>query len=184
MNTKVFILLSAILFSLHAVGQENTNKFDFRLGAGVSLQGTGDMRTFNYENEVNYQLNRYFTSSISINLGRSNYGVFETSSFLQGNLNIFISPFRNNRRFDFRLGTGITYYNVNDAYILYKHWVGGVLVYADYEFDNRNSLGFNIIIENTYLLTDKFLVGLKLFTQPYINSDINSGVMLKLGLKI
>ncbi len=184
MNTKIAILLSAILFSLHVIGQENTSKFDFRLGAGISLQGTGDMRTFNYENEVNYQLNRYFTSSISINLGRSNYGGFETSSFVQGNLNIFISPFKNNKQFDFRLGTGITYYNVNDAYALSKLWVNGVLVDADYGFEKRNSFGFNLIIENTYLLTDKFMVGLKLFTQPYLNGDINSGAMLKLGFKI
>ena len=58
------------------------------------------------------------------------------------------------------------------------------MVDTDYDFDNSNSLGFNIIIENSYLITDKFLVGLKLFTQPYNNGDINSGLMSKCGLKI
>lgn len=128
MNTKISILLSAILFSLYVIGQENTNKFDFRLGAGISLQGTGDMRMFNYENEVNYHINQYFTTSLSVNLGRSNHGVYIYSSFAQGNLNIFLSPFKNSRRFDFRLGTGLTYYNINDAYTLSQHWSNGVLI--------------------------------------------------------
>ena len=60
----------------------------------------------------------------------------------------------------------------------------GGLINTEYEFDNRNSFGLNVIIENSYLLTDKFLVGLKLFTQPYSNGDINTGAMLKIGLRI
>ena len=184
MNTKLFIFISVIFFSIQAIGQENSNKLDIRLGTGISLLGSGDMITFNYENELNLKLNHYLTSSVSINLGRSNYGVKETASFIQGNVNVFISPFKNDKRLDFRVGTGLTYYNISDAFESSQNWENGVLVDTNYEFDNRNSLGFNIIIENSYLLTDNFLVGLKLFTQPYINGDINSGLMLKFGLKI
>lgn len=184
MNAKIFIFILSTFFSLQAIGQDNANKLDLRLGTGISLLGSGDMITFNYENELNLKLNQYFTSSVSMNLGRSNYGVSETASFVQGNINVFFSPFKNNKRFDFRVGTGLTYYNISDAYESSQLWENGVLVDSDYEFDNRSSLGFNIIIENTYLLTDKFLIGLKLFTQPYNNGDINSGVMLKFGLKI
>jgi hypothetical protein len=182
MKTKTFIFILAAFLSLQAIGQENTNKLDLRLGTGVSLLGSGDMITFNFENELNVKINQYFSSSASINLGRSNYGVSETASFVQGNLNVFFSPLKNNKRFDFRVGTGLSYYNISVAYESSQYWENGVLVDTDYEFDNRNSLGFNIIIENSYLITDKFLVGLKLFTQPYNNGDINSGVMLKFGL--
>ena len=83
MRTKTILLITAIFFSLSAKGQEKTSKFDFRIGSGVSILGTGDMITLVYGNELNYKLNNYLTSSISINLGRSNYGVFETSSLLK-----------------------------------------------------------------------------------------------------
>lgn len=181
-NTFIFILL--LFFSIQVFGQDKANKLDFRLGTGLSLLGSGDMITFNYENELNLRLNQYLSSSLSVNLGRSNTGVSETASFVQGNGNLFISPFKNTNRFDFRVGLGLTYYNVSDAYESSQQWVNGIMVDRDYEFDNRNSLGFNVIIENTYLFTDRFLVGLKVFTQSYQIGDINTGVMLKLGLRI
>jgi hypothetical protein len=34
------------------------------------------------------------------------------------------------------------------------------------------------------LLTNRVLIGLELFSQPYFNGDINSGLLFKLGLKI
>ncbi len=184
MRTKTFLLITLIVFSLPVIGQEKVDKLDLRFGAGISLLGTGDMVTFNYENEINYKLNKYLTSSLSINLGRSNYGVFETASFTQGNLNLYLSPFKNNKRFDFRIGTGLTYYGISDAYEQYVEYINGQLVDVDYTFEKRNSFGYNIVIENSYLLTDRFLIGIKLFSQPYFNGDINSGILLKLGLKI
>ncbi len=78
----------------------------------------------------------------------------------------------------------MTYYIVSDTYESSENWVNGVIVDSGNDFDKRNSLGYNIIIENSYLLTDKYLLGLKLFTQSYNNGDINSGVMLKFGLRI
>jgi hypothetical protein len=182
MKTKLIISLLAILFSVRAFGQENVRKVDVRLGAGLSLLGSGDMVTFNYENELNIKLNKYFSTSVSLNLGRSNRGVFETASFTQGNLNVFLSPFKNTGRFDFRFGPGFTYYNISDAYISSQVWKNGILVSTNYKFDNRNSYGFNVIIEGSFLITERFLLGVKLFTQPYHNGDINSGGMLKLGV--
>ncbi len=184
MKTKFFIILLAIFFSIQVLGQENAHKFDLRLGTGISLLGSGDMTTFNYENELNIKLDRYFSSSVSVNLGQSNSGVSKIATFVQGNANIFFSPFKNNKRFDFKIGTGLTFYNVSDSRISSQNWENGVLINTEYEFDNRNSFGLNVIIENSYLLTDKFLVGLKLFTQPYSNGDINTGAMLKIGLRI
>lgn len=184
MRTRTIILAMLIVFSLPLTGQEKSNKLDIRLGTGISLLGTGDMSTFNYENEINFKLDKYFTSSFSINLGRSKNGVLKTASFTQGNLNFFISPFGNNKRFDFRAGTGLTFYNVSDSYAQSAYYEDGVLVGSDYIFENRNSFGYNVIIENSYLLTNKFLIGLKLFTQPYFNGDINSGVILKAGLRL
>ncbi len=137
------------------------------------------METINYENEVNYKLNNYFATSASFNFGKSDKGVHNSSSFLQGNLNLFISPFKNSRKNDFRLGLGMSYYGVSDTKIM-KENVGYSSNFK--EFEKRNSFGTNIIIENTYTLKDRYLIGLKLFTQSYFNSDMNSGAMLKFGL--
>lgn len=184
MKKSTLLLATFIFLSLPLIGQDNSGKIDFRAGGGISLLGTGDMLTFVFENELNYKLTRFFSSSLSIDLGRSNDGVFETASFTQGNFNVFISPFSNKRAIDFRLGTGLTFYNVSDAYLESAHYENGILVDMDHTFENRNSFGFNIIIESSYSLTNKVFLGIKLFTQPYFNSDINSGVMLKLGFKV
>ncbi len=184
MRTKTILLISAILFSLGAKGQEKEGKLDLRVGSGVSQLGTGDMITFVYENELNYKINNYLTSSISINLGRSNYGVFETTSFTQGNLNIYLSPFKNNKRTDFRIGTGLTRYSVSDAYVSSRLFQNGKLIYTEYKLETRNSYGVNFVIERSSYITDKLLAGVKLYTQPYINGDINTGVIINLGYKL
>lgn len=184
MKKSTLLFATFIILSSPLISQDNFGKIDFRAGGGISLLGTGDMLTFVFENELNYKLTRFFTSSLSLDLGRSNDGVFETASFTQGNINLFFSPFSNERAIDFRLGTGLTFYNVSDAYLQSAHYENGILIDTDHTFENRNSFGFNVIIESSYLLTKKALLGIKIFTQPYFNSDINSGIMLKFGFKI
>lgn len=181
---KNLIIAAAILFSMNANAQRVQPRFDFRFGVGTSFLSTGDMGTTMLENELNYFINNVLATSISIGYGRSEEGVFETASFFQGNFNIYLSPFKNNKRNDFRIGTGLSYINVSDAYLVSVDYSNGVVVDEDYKFDKVNSIGMSIILENTYSIREKFLVGLKLFTQPYENGDINSGVLLKLGLKI
>ncbi|HDO27853.1 MAG TPA: hypothetical protein ENH02_07030 [Bacteroidetes bacterium] len=38
------------------------------------------------------------------------------------------------------------------------------------------------LMEDSNIFSNNFLIGLKLFTQPYTNGDINSGIILKFGL--
>ena len=47
MRTKTILLIALIAFSLPVIGQERNSNFDFRLGTGVSLLGSGDMLAFN-----------------------------------------------------------------------------------------------------------------------------------------
>lgn len=183
MKTTFYFFLFLLSFQLS--GQEQDNGFDIRFGAGTSLLGSGDMITISFENELNYRLNPYLTTGLSLAYGRSNFGVFETASFTQGNLNVFFSPFRNTRKNDFRVGTGLSLYNVSDAYLASSVYEFPTGVRTEiYAFDERKSYGYNIIIENTYALTNRFMLGLKVFTQPYFNGDINSGVYLKFGVKL
>ncbi|NPA35603.1 MAG: hypothetical protein GXO47_02025 [Chlorobi bacterium] len=208
---SLFILLTVFVNS-YAQEEPARKKFDIRFGLGWSLLGTGDLGAFNFENEFNFRFSRYFTASASFSFGRvtseredviianlvddSGNIVYSSTeilnwphygSFLQGNINIFISPFRNNRFNDFRIGAGISVYNMSEAYVqgyssVPDEWRP---VYGDYfvtwDDDKRTSLGWNLIIEDTFIFKEKFLIGVKAFTQPYINGDINSGFMGKLG---
>ena len=65
MMRKLIFILSVTL-SLTLFSQENSSKFDFRIGAGSSFMGSGDMTTTAFENELNYRVNNYFTISPSI----------------------------------------------------------------------------------------------------------------------
>jgi hypothetical protein len=180
---KKLILASIILFSLSVNAQKAQTRFDFRFGVGTSLLGSGDMRTIMVENEINYSSNMFLTFAISTGYGKSDQGVYETSSFIQGNANIFLSPFGNNKKNDFRIGTGFSYLNVSNVYIKSSELINGTLLYNEYQFENRNLIGMNIILEDTYSITERLILGLKVFTQPYIG-NINSGILLKIGVKI
>ena len=178
------LIVIAVLISIAGNAQDVKSRMDLRFGIGTSLLGTGDMWTIMFENEVNMKLNNYFTLGGGLGYAKSDYGVSEQASFVQLNANIYISPFKNSKRNDFRIGTGPSWYSVSDVYRSSARYLNGQLVDEGYEFDTRSSLGFNIIIESSYLITEKYSLGLKLFTQSYQNGDVNSGILLKLGIKI
>ena len=183
MKTLIFLIL--LLFTIPLFAQEENRNFDIRFGVGRTILGSGDMITLTFENELNYKINPYFTTALSVNYGRSNYGVFETASYVQGNLNLYLSPFKNTNRNDFRVGTGLSLFHVSDAYLLSAYYdAKGNLIDANYGFDVRSSFGYSIILEDTYTIRNRFLVGLKLFTQPYFSGDLNSGLLLKAGVKL
>jgi len=182
----ILVLLAVTLFGLNASAQvEDPSRFDIRIGIGTSLLGTGDMRTFMLETELNYSLTEYFTIGGGLGMGRSNSGVSETASFFQGNANMYFSPFGNSGKNDFRIGGGLSFNSISDAYISsVELGPGGQIINQEVTFDQRNALGFNIILENSYWITDKTLIGIKVFTQPYVNGDINSGILFKVGFRL
>ena len=181
---KTTLLLIATLSILTAQAQTAASRTDIRIGAGISMLGTGDMTAVVFENELNHRLNRHVSIGGGLGFGRSNKGVFTHASFSQLHSGIFISPFGNERKNDFRIGAGLTWYWVSDFYISTEVYTSGQLVYREYTFDKRSSAGFSITLENTYALSDKYRIGVKLFTQPYFNGDINSGILVKLGARI
>ena len=190
-HMKLLIIALFLFFTVQAFAQGTIGKFDIRLGVGRTLLGSGDIITSSVENEINYKLNPYFSSAIGFNFGRGTNGSPRTAaSYLVGNLTLFVSTFRNRGRNDFRIVTSLTYYTVADSYKLYStsfEYVdrqGRLVIDERTVFEIRQSLGFNAVIENTYSFGKRFLLGLKLFTQPYFNGDINSGVLLKIGTRI
>ena len=63
-------------------------------------------------------------------------------------------------------------------------WIDGVVDRGNYTYDKRNSYGYNLIVEYEHLLSDRFLIGLKIYNQPYTNNDLVTGGFIKLGLII
>jgi len=182
---KKIVLFFFVMASLPLLAQNKTatRRFDLRLGFGVTTLGTGDYLTCNFENELNYKISRYFSTSASINIGRSMTGAesHAGASFVQGNLNIYISPFKNDKRNDFRIGGGLSVYNISDYYTYPYLDVTTGRELTLYDGSKRTAFGFNIVAEYTYLISKRFLFGALLFSQPYLNGDINSGGMVKFG---
>jgi hypothetical protein len=182
---NLVLTVALLLVGFATKAQEiGSNKTDLRLGVGMSLLGTGDMRAVMVENEANFQLGRYFTFAGGLGYAKSNQGVRRQASFFQLNANIFLSPFTNLRKNDFRLGGGLSWYSVSDVFESSRTFLNGQIEDIDYSLSNRTSFGFNIILEHTYSISEKHLIGFKAFTQPYLNGDMNSGIMLKVGYRL
>ncbi len=138
------------------------------------------MRGLMIENEFNYTLNRKLALSGQLGFGRSNTGVGTTSSFLQGNGTLFWSPFGNDGRHDFRLGAGVGYASITDAYVARAEFFNNHLIDEDHVFRYRHKTGVNLVLEHTYVLTRRLLLGIKLFGQTHANG----GLLLKLGVRL
>lgn len=173
-----------LLIALSGAYAQIYSKADIRIGVARTILGTGDIRTTTFETELNYKINSFFTTAVSLNYGIGDDQTIGTASYIQGNTNIFISPFRNTRVFDFRLGGGLSYYLVSDITAQSTSCGPNGCFVDEYVYDRRRELGYNIITEFVYRINESYLVGFKLYTQPYFNGDINSGLMIKFGIKI
>lgn len=181
MNKKAILLflLSLIFFATNA--QTKDKKVDIRLGAGMTyIDKNSSIPTF--EVETNRKLTPYFAVGASIAFGRDAADKFNMTSFEKVQLNLFVSPFKNNRRNDFRIGAGIGYFDIAGYQAI------GMLFdpkeTKHYSYKN-SSFGFNFSAENSYMLTDRFFIGIKAFVEPYLKETVNTnyGAMLRLGVK-
>ncbi len=170
----ILLLLSVLVVN----AQSQSSRLDLRFGVGSSFLGTGDMQTIMFENELNFRINDYLTIGQGLAYAKSDFGVYEQASFIQINSLLLVSPFSNVYKNDFRIGTGLSLYSVSDLTRTSSQLNSG------FDVNRRNSYGLNLVIENSYAVTEHFLVGIKAFIQPYINGDINSGILLKVGFRM
>ena len=186
LTVKTYIMkkiLTIVLLIAAVQLNAQQKKAAFTFGSGILFLDTGDVPAISFENEISYKFNRYVSSSAILSYGRGDNGSYQSTSFIQGNFNVYLSPYHNNKKNNFKLGTGFSIMNVaNTHYYVYDC---GNIPHDQLRskiFEKRNSTGFNIIFEDTYSVNDYFLIGLKLFIQPYTNGDINSGITLKAGI--
>ncbi len=162
----VLLVFCAVFFSANA--QSEMRRFDIKIGMGAGQDRLNDVLVFNLENELTYKINTYFSASVFVNFGRG--GVLKPDHFalgdsnvssVLGGLNILISPFKNNKVNNFKVGAGIGWFRSTETYVQYdfKNY--------EYNFVVDKGVGLNIIIEDEYRIKDRYLIGLKF----YLNGD-------------
>ncbi|VBB47154.1 hypothetical protein TRIP_D420073 [uncultured Paludibacter sp.] len=180
---KPILIVLTLFFLIQLSAQDYSNKFDYKLGAGLGFMGNGDLTTVTFENEVTYKLNKYFSSAISFEIGRSIKNMVANNDYLERGINVFISPFKNNRRNNFKIGGGYSYINTSSTYIGAVYYIPNYEVKYVYEENSYNA--FNIIIEDEYKINSRFLVGLKAYTIGNMDQGgILSGGMVKFGIAL
>ncbi len=181
MKKTTFIII-AFIASICLSAHSQTHKLDFKIGSGLGFMGSGDLTALCFENELNYKLNNYFSTSVSLGLGRSIEYKTDHNDYLQGSLNLFISPFRNDMRNNFKIGLGYTLINESVTYLSSSYYSPNTYT-NDFKYYSDIINGFNMIVENEYKITSRFLVGAKLFVTGGIDEGgIVSGGMIKLGI--
>ena len=178
---KLGLIIIALFVVLNISSQDNISKLDFKVGTGIGFMGRGDSEVISFENELNYKINNYISTSLSMGIGRSIDNKINHNDYIQGSLNIFISPFRNDKKNNFKIGAGYTLVNETRAYSSN----GKNELDSPYSYNSRTLNAFTIIIENEYLINQKFLIGARLFSTASISQGgIVGGVMIKLGILI
>ena len=193
MNKRIIFIFALIIIvsSLNISAQEYSNKFDFKIGTGLAFLGHGDVTIYSFENELNYKINNYFSTAISIGLGRGGSGtmdaeVFEWGSqdnYFLGSISVFVSPFKNNKRHNLKLGGGYSFFHQAHAYV---NRLSHTNQTKDYYYDNTYANLFNITLEYEYRINSRFMIGGKLFTTcdySGISGDITSG-LVKFGIAL
>ena len=180
--TFIFAVIT-IVSSLNISAQEYSNKFDFKTGTGMVFLGTGDGIIYSFENELNYKINNYFSTAISIGLGRG--GSIERvemgtqDDYFLGCINAFFSPFKNNKRHNLKLGSGVSYFNQAHIHVVR-------LSTRDLAYDGWSEILYNIILEYEYRINSRFMIGGKLFTTGSFSGgggDITGG-LVKFGIAL
>lgn len=165
MNKKNILSL-IVIFTVSAVNAQTADSvFDLRAGLGVSKLEQSNIWMFVNEYEFNAKLTNHIAIAPSLVFNIKDHSGLSEPVFFQADINAFLSPFRNNRRNDFRVGGGLGFYKLSGE-----------------GYAARSAFGFNLIIENTFMINDLFFIGAKAFMQPYFNKESSSGVLLKAGV--
>lgn len=177
MIRKLLLIVIAMIVTMTCFAQEQPSRIDFKTGAGVGFMGSGDVLTLSFENELDYKLNSFFTAAAAVGIGRSFETKDDKNDYLHGSLTLFVSPFRNDRKNNFRIGLGYTFINETRLYQMYAN---SPIVY---DYFTTNEHAFNFIIGYDYKYSDRYSIGAKAYTiGSSISGGILTGAMLVFGI--
>lgn len=156
---------------------------DIKLGVGNGFFDPRDNSLLKIETEFSHKWNRYVTNSLSLNYGTMYRGISESLSIFHVDMNIFYSPFKNNKRHNFKIGTGVSYLYADETYFVGSRFENGVLV-EEYDFSKRGMLGTPIILEHEIAVGQKHILGFKIAHYSYTRASQLTGVSIKLGIRL
>jgi len=179
----IFLSTSYISFS-----QEKASTLDFKVGVGLGHWINSNLNMFRFENEFTKKWNRSLSSSLSINFASGGNTYLQTLTLLNGNINCFLSPFGNQKKNNFKIGTGISFIHIRETVVTY---FDNFPPYYDnprqlYEVNKRQLASYNLVIDDEIVLGDKYLIGVRLMMQPYRvqTGDTFWGLLFKCGIKL
>ncbi len=182
MKRKLLLIVIAMIVTMTCFAQEQPSRIDFKAGAGVGFMGSGDVLTLSFDNELDYKLNAYITAAAAVGIGRSFETKDDKNDYLQGSLTMFVSPFRNDRKNNFRIGLGYTFINETRLYQTYAYNPQDPKPIV-YDYFTANEHAFNFIIGYDYKYSDRYSIGAKAFTIGSSGSGgILTGAMLVFGI--
>lgn len=178
-KTILILVLTTIAYYLNA--QENSRKYDIKLGSGFGYMTNVAINTFNIEGDFNYKINKYFTAGFNLNSSGGNNsknGYFSNNSFIAKNstfaaANIFISPFGNNKYNNFKIGTGLAFIlQTTSSFVDPRNIIIN---------EPENTIGINLIVEDEQIIFSRFLIGGKLYINKNLNNSTLIGALVKIG---
>lgn len=178
MKKNTYLIPIFLLFCNINIAQINQN-IDFRFGIGCSKNFNFDGISLNLQNELNYKISKYFSSSYFLDLG-SNFAKFDKILYFSNNINIFLHPFKDKNNFNFRVGSGISKQFIIEKILNYTSVNGNKTEFIETTY--YSPIGFNLIFENTFEI-DQLRFSPKLFGQFYNENNINIGLIFSTILK-
>lgn len=182
---KFYLTLVVLLLAISNLSSQNYNKnFSYKLNSGWGFLGDGDLPTLSLENEFTYNINHYFSTSFIFGIGRNIETSHAHSDYLFGSFDMYISPFKNNKRNNFKIGGGYSYIDVSNTYVMIRFYENGEK-YDFYDYYPNRQHAFNIVIDNEFKINSRFMIGLKAYTIG--NNDqggILTGISFKLGVSL
>lgn len=172
-----------LIYNQNIYSQEVVNKNKLKLGYGLSLLGSGDLKVLNIVNEYERVLTPFFFGTVNINFGISNdhnhrnYGM----NYLQSNINFTYKLCNFGSKSNMKIGGGgsllkYSFVSYFDNFIL-DDFVLTLGEGVDYI-----SIGYNFIISFDYNINHKFSVSLSTLGQFYPkHSNQNLGLYLMVG---
>jgi hypothetical protein len=168
----MILLVLTIIISGSVLAQEQISTIDFKFGTGFAWMQSVKLTRF--ENVLTKKWNHLFSSSIGLNFGAGGDSWVRSLTVINGDLNGFLSPFGNQKKYNFKIGTGITFIHLRQAVVYelneFLNLPNGEEVRKITTFTKRG-IGFNIIIDQEVSIGKKYLLSGSFIMQPHIDKQ-------------
>lgn len=186
---KKLILVFLISFGNLAFAQDKPSTTDLKLGLGRSSWNGGMVNTFRFEAEFTKKWNRFFSSSVAADF--IDFTVSSNSTLTikllkatSVGLNAFISPWGNNKKRNFKIGTGLSFMNYEDYRLLSRITDANGTTEINISYKTRWGIGYNVIIDYEYDLGKRYLIGARGILQQRSTVGSSLSYFLRLGIKL